>query len=131
MMRTEGRLFKNFRTQLTPLAESPLVSNVRRIGASINPHKSASGLDMRKVSSGKQPAQKRLSQQQRLFLERITHELSATGSPLASLYEPQLTPNEGVNNKNYILASSVISELCWLAASEVSFFAQTRSDHIS
>ena len=122
-MRAERRMFKNFRTQLIPLAESPIVSNIRSTGAKLSRHKCSKIQATIMASACKSLAQEQPSQQQQPLqllcspdtipdaFATVVNDFAGTGSPPASLYESQLAPLDSVDNEehNYVSSSLIYS----------------------
>ena len=65
-MRIQGRMFKNFRTQLTPLAQSPPVSNIRSPGVRLRPRNPPRNEAIRKAPTMERLARQQPSQKQQI-----------------------------------------------------------------
>lgn len=146
-MKTEGNMFKNFRTQLSTLAQSPIVSNVRSTGRRLKRHKSTTFQATRKASTRQQPAPQQDSAKQYTSNSpgTIPNWLEGTSSLHCRPY--LLASSDQAKNKEHDPASSfqysasnkkdptfspaptVVSEPSWLAMSDLESvcFARTAS----
>ena len=104
-MRTERRSFKNFRTQVTPLVKTPIVSNVRNLEASTHRHRFASNQAIPKISLGKQHAREQPSQQQQQPLQilhspdAILNSFDGARPPSANFHSQQHVPLHSVDDR--------------------------------
>lgn len=153
-MRVEGKMFKNFRMQMTPLAQSPMVSNIRRTGAKFDCHKLTRGQTRTSDSSRKLAAWEEHFQQHRLSYspDVITKGSAEAFSPAGSPHSPQLAPNDSVSNRGSPAPSSqcsvpfvidcgkstpasgdptLVSEPYWLAFSDLASIYTTQSAKVT
>lgn len=113
-------MFKNFRTQLTPLAQSPTVSNIRGTGARISRHEPRSIQATTKSSTIERHAWEQHSHQQQLLqisysTDTIPNafatgcdDFAETWSLVANWRLSHFAPSERLNNEEYNLASSTL-----------------------
>ena len=112
-MRMERRTFKNFRTQMTPLAESPVVSNVRSARTKLSQqkfskHQATTVASTCKPPDGEQPSQQQQSLQalglmantSNAFFDTIPDNFPRTGLSPSTLHEPQFAPSKSVGAKS-------------------------------
>lgn len=127
-LRTDGRMFKNFRTQLTPLAQSPSVSNVRSIMMRIQ-HSDARNRSIRKASTRSRAARQQIpsfSDIELLFNpdpSSLYIDYQPPWTPLSSksdLSHPATAPKDiRTSRSSYSKrAGIVVSEPYWLASSD-------------
>ncbi len=96
---------------MTSLAQSPMVSNVRRTGAKFDCHKLTRGQTRTSDSSRKLAAWEEHFQQHRLSYspDVITKGSAEAFSPAGSPHSPQLAPNDSVSNRGSPAPSSQCS----------------------
>ena len=96
-------MFKNFRTQMIPLARSPIVSNIRTTAGRLNLQKPRWNQTTRKASSRICPARQQPSQKQHTPSPpgTLADTFAGPSLPSESFCSPQLAPSDSVKKGEY------------------------------